>query len=73
MTAIAIAQGINGLGAHDLVESFVERIDDLGGDAWLDLGGGNGVLFLGVRGDDFAGLLETNIVFIWRRSAGGAR
>ena len=40
------------------------RIDDLGGDAWLDLGGGNGVLFLGVGGDELAGLLETNAAII---------
>ena len=60
---LAIGQGLNGLGTLD-VEGLVERIDDLGGDAWLDLGGGNGVLFLGVGGDELAGLLETNVVFI---------
>ena len=60
---LAIEQGLNGLGTLD-VEGLVERIDDLGGDAWLDLGGGNGVLFLGVGGDELAGVLETNVVFI---------
>ena len=29
------------------VDDLAARVSDLGGDAWLDLGGGNGVLFLG--------------------------
>ena len=58
-----IGQGINGLGTLD-VDDLADRVDDLGGDAWLDLGGGNGVLFLGVGGDELAGLLETNASFI---------
>jgi hypothetical protein len=46
------------------VSDLIDRIDDLGGVAWVDLGGGNGVLFLGVGGNELAGLLETNLTFV---------
>ena len=55
---LQIGQGINGLGTMT-VDDLAGRVSDLGGDAWLDLGGGNGVLFLGVGGDELAGLLDT--------------
>ena len=58
-----VGQGINGLGTLS-VDDVVGRIDDLGGDSWLDLGGGNGVLFLGVGGGELAVMLETNLVFL---------
>ena len=60
---LEIGKGINGLGTLT-VDDLQDRVTDLGGDAWLDLGGGNGVLFLGVGGDELAGLLETNASFI---------
>ena len=61
---LAIGQGINGLGTMTVERPRRTASSDLGGDAWLDLGGGNGVLFLGVGGDELAGLLETNASFI---------
>ena len=60
---LQITRGINGTGIAS-VEDLAGRVEDLGGDAWLDLGGGHGVLFLGVGGDELAGLLETNTSFI---------
>ena len=60
---LEIGRGINGLGTLT-VDDLVARTSDLSGDAWLDLGGGNGVLFLGVGGDELAGLLETHASFI---------
>ena len=54
-----ITRGINGTDIA-AADDLAGRIEDIGGDAWLDLGGGNGVLFLGVGGDELAGLLETH-------------
>jgi len=60
-----VTNNVNGIGPLT-TEALAARLEDLGGDAWLDLGGerGNGVLFLGVEADVLAGLFETNVVFI---------
>jgi Ca2+-binding RTX toxin-like protein len=60
---LALGQGINGLGQLTVAD-VLDRIDDLGGDARLGLGGSNGVLFLGIGGDQLAALLEINLTFV---------
>ena len=60
---LQLTKGINGTGMT-MLHDLSGRIEGLGGDAWLDLGGGNGVVFLGVGADELAGLLQTNLTFI---------
>jgi len=58
-----VTSNVNSTGVAT-ASDLVGRIEDMGDAAWLDLGGGHGVLFLGVGGDELAGLLETNTSFL---------
>jgi hypothetical protein len=60
---LQLARGINDLGELS-IDDVTARIDDLGGDAWLDLGNGNGVMFLGIGADELGAHFDSNLVFI---------
>ncbi len=60
---LQVTQGINGQGTLT-IDDLVSRIEDFGSDAYLDLGNGHGVLFLGVGGDELADLMDSHVTFI---------
>jgi Ca2+-binding RTX toxin-like protein len=53
----------NGLGFGSAAE-LAESVLDFGGDAFLDVGDGNGVLFVGIDAPALGGLLDTNLGFV---------
>ena len=60
---LRITSNVNGIGPLDS-DALIDRVTDLGDDSWLDLGGDNGVMFLGVDGTELRSLLESNVTFI---------
>jgi Ca2+-binding RTX toxin-like protein len=60
---LLITRNINGEGELSGAD-LAERLIDLGTDAYLDLGGGNGVFFTGIGADELATLFETNAGFL---------
>jgi hypothetical protein len=52
-----------GLGFHS-ADDVAGNVVDFGGDAFLDLGDGDGLLFLGLGADELTGLLDSNLGFV---------
>lgn len=64
---LTITRNINGIGGADglvSVEELTGRIEDLGSDCFLDLGGGNGAMFLGITADELGGLLPAHLEYL---------
>ena len=65
LVLLNVTPNVNGLaeGGTLTAADIAARVGDLGDDAWLDLGGGHGAIFLGQSAEDLASLLETRTMF----------
>jgi Ca2+-binding RTX toxin-like protein len=60
---LSVTQNINGLATFEPLD-LADRVSDLGGSSFLDLGAGNGIVFLELDAETLVGLLETNVGFL---------
>lgn len=62
---LMLTPNVNGLAGDGTLTAadVAARVGDLGDDAWLDLGGGHGAIFLGHSAEELASLLETRTMF----------